>query len=111
MDPRSERNNMLTRRHLFGRAAGGIGTIALASLTNPDLFAGTTVARKDGDLSDLQRVGGRPDLPHFVGKAKRVIYLFQSGGPSHIDLFDYKPQLRQYHGEELPESAAKATLL
>src|SRR5205823_2367719 len=41
---------------------------------------------------------------HFAPKAKRVIYLFQSGAPSHIDLFDYKPRLQQYHGQELPAS-------
>ncbi|MEK6249219.1 MAG: DUF1501 domain-containing protein [Planctomycetales bacterium] len=103
MDPRVEFANNLTRRHLFGRAAGGIGAMALASLTSPNLFAGNKAANGN-TLSDLQGVGGLPDLPHFAGKAKRVIYLFQSGGPSHIDLFDYKPQLRKFHGQELPES-------
>ena len=47
---------------------------------------------------------GLSDLPHFVGKAKRVIYLFQSGGPSHIDLFDYSPAMGKLHGTELPDS-------
>jgi hypothetical protein len=73
---------LLTRRQLFGRAAAGIGTVALASLLNDRLFATSAT--------------------HFAPKAKRVIYLFMSGGPSHIDLFDYKPKLKDYHGTELP---------
>src|SRR5438477_2186312 len=76
---------LLTRRQLFGRAAAGIGTVALASLLNERLFAKTAAT-------------------HFAAKAKRVIYLFMSGGPSHIDLFDYKPRLKDYHGTELPAS-------
>src|SRR5213078_1590183 len=48
--------------------------------------------------------GGLPGLPHFAPKAKRVIYLFQSGGPSQMELFDYKPRLREFQGQELPES-------
>ena len=43
-------------------------------------------------------------MPHFAPKAKRIIMLFNSGGPSHIDMFDYKPAMRDFHGEELPES-------
>src|SRR4051794_6416128 len=84
---------LLTRRQLFGRAAAGIGTVALASLLNERLFAasfGVNPAARSGT--------------HFAPKAKRVIYLFMSGGPSHIDLFDYKPKLKDYHGTELPAS-------
>src|SRR5262245_64019868 len=85
---------LLTRRQLFGRTAAGIGTAALASLLNPDLFAAPRAMpdRVPGVLAD----------PHFAPKAKRVIYLFMSGGPSHIDLFDYKPRLKELHGTELP---------
>lgn len=92
MDPLSLH---LTRRHFFGRAAAGIGTAALASLLNPRLGA------------DGPRLTPRPGVlpaPHFPARAKRVIYLFMSGGPSHIDLFDHKPALRQHHGQELPAS-------
>src|SRR6266446_8319068 len=85
---------LLTRRQLFGRTATGIGTVALASLLNERLFAA------DSDPS-LKMPGVLPAL-HFASKAKRVIYLFMSGGPSHIDLFDYKPKLKEYHGKELP---------
>src|SRR2546421_205949 len=75
----------LTRRQLLGRTATGIGTAALASLLN----ASTSAA----GLSKLQAA-----FPNFAPKAKRVIYLFMSGGPSHIDLFDYKPALSSRAG-------------
>jgi len=99
MDPLREQKLLLTRRQLFGRTVAGIGTAALASLLNPRLFAesadtilGVGSPRKLGVLGTT----------HFAPKAKRVIYLFMSGGPSHIDLFDYKPKLKEYHGTELP---------
>jgi uncharacterized protein (DUF1501 family) len=80
-------SRLLTRRHFFGRSAAGIGTVALASLLNESLFAS----------------GSLPKL-HFAPKAKRVIYLFMSGGPSHIDLFDHKPNLKDRFGENLPDT-------
>lgn len=85
---------LLTRRNLFGRAAGGVGVAALASLLNRGLMAADATPGHAGVLTELP----------FAPKAKRVIYLFMSGGPSHIDLFDYKPKLRDHHGQELPES-------
>src|SRR6266545_1613298 len=88
MHPHHEHRLLLTRRHFFGRAATGIGTAALASLLNPDLLA-----------QDAQS-----GLPHFRPKARRVIYLFQSGAPSQMDLFDYKPGLARLRGSELPAS-------
>src|SRR5438067_11645574 len=94
MDLQREHDLLLTRRQFFGRSAAGIGTVALASLLNERLFA----ADKD---SSLKTHGVLPAL-HFAPKAKRVIYLFMSGGPSHIDLFDYKPKLKELHGTELP---------
>ena len=100
MDPRREHELLLTRRQLFGRTAAGIGTAALASLLNPRLFA----APEPGASLPA---AGRPGLLqalHFAPRAKRVIYLFMSGGPSHIDLYDYKPKLKEYHGQELPAS-------
>ena len=81
---------ILSRRQFFGRSAAGIGTAALASLLNDDLSA----AEGRGILA----------RPHFAPKAKRVIQLFMSGGPSHLDLFDHKPKLEEYHGQELPGS-------
>jgi len=96
MDIEKEFKLMLTRRTLFARASVGIGTAALASLLNPDLFAET--AEID------PKTGGLKGLPHFTPKAKRVIFLHQSGAPSQIELFDYKPQLDKLHATELPAS-------
>ncbi|MEE2642791.1 MAG: DUF1501 domain-containing protein [Planctomycetota bacterium] len=81
---------MTTRRQLLGRASCGIGSLALASLLNGDAAA-----------KDLNQGNGRT---HFPAKAKRVIYLFQSGAPSQFELLDYKPELEKQHGKELPAS-------
>ncbi|HXG09869.1 MAG TPA: DUF1501 domain-containing protein [Gemmataceae bacterium] len=101
MNPLSERQLLLTRRHFFGRTAVGIGVAALASLLNDDLRA----------AADASAVGGLPGLPHFPPRAKRVIYLFQSGAPSQMDLFDYKPRLHDLRGTELPDSVRKGQRL
>jgi hypothetical protein len=79
----------MTRRYFFSRAATGIGVAALGSLLAEDGFAAA---------------GGLPGLPHFPPKAKRVVFLHQSGGPSQMDLFDYKPSLDKLAGTELPGS-------
>jgi len=92
--------NAITRRYFFGRGATGLGTVALASLLNPRLFA--------ADEEPRNLVGGLDSLPHFAPKAKRVIWLFQSGGPSQLDLFDDKPQLQAKFGEEVPTSVYPA---
>jgi hypothetical protein len=78
----------MTRRHFFSRTSTGLGIAALAGLLQEDL-------RADGAL---------PGLPHFPPKAKRVIYLFQSGAPSQMELFDHKPKLASLRATELPES-------
>lgn len=78
-----------TRRSFLIRTSAGLGSAALASLLNPQLFAAQS---------------GALDNPHFAAKAKRVIYLFMSGGPSHIDLLDYKPIVNELSGQELPAS-------
>ena len=99
MDPRRERELLLTRRQLMGRTSWGIGTAALASLLSRDAAAETAKGQRV-----LGKSYGTLPATHFAPTAKRVIYLFQSGGPSHIDTFDYKPELRKHHGEELPAS-------
>ena len=101
MDSHSQHNLLLTRRQLFGRVSNGIGVAALGSLLEDDLCANP---RGQNDHPVDPRTGGLSELPHFGPKAKRVIYLFQSGAPSQIDLFDYKPMLRKFHGQELPDS-------
>ena len=105
MPPNLENRRLITRRHFFGRTATGVGTAALASLLGKDLSA---AARGDS----LERpFPGLPALPHLAPKAKRVIWLFQSGGPSQMDLFDYKPQLDRWRGEDLPDSIRKGQRL
>jgi len=99
MDPRIEFNRAITRRTLFSNMARGLGGMALGTLLSPRLLQGGEVEQGTNDP-----VEGFGLLPHFAPKAKRIIYLFQSGGPSHVDLFDYKPIMRKLHGVELPDS-------
>src|SRR6187399_2471160 len=91
MNPLLESQLLINRRQFFNRTSTGIGVAALASLLNSDLQA-------------QANTGGLPGLPHFAPKAKRVIYLFQSGAPSQMDLFDPKPGLAERHGTDLPDS-------
>lgn len=94
MQPLREYAQHVTRREFFGRAAAGIGTAALAGLLERDGFGASP--------EPATRFGGLPSLPHFAPKAKRVIYLFQNGGPTHVELFDYKPKLQEMHGQPVP---------
>ena len=81
------------RRRFLSRLSLGLGSAALGSLLVPDLFSGNS---SDSGLA--------PGIPHFAPKAKRVIYLFQNGAPSQLELFDYKPRLREMMGQNLPSS-------
>ncbi len=96
MHPFRESELFETRRHFFGRTAAGIGTAALASLLNPELSA----APKE----KLATGAEVPGLPHFAPKAKRVIYLFMSGAPSQLDMWDYKPKMNDWYDKDLPDS-------
>lgn len=80
----------LTRRQLFGKSAAGLGTAALGSLLNP------ATATSADSLSN--------DLPHQAPRARNIIYLFMTGAPTHVDLFDYKPEIQRLHGQPVPES-------
>ncbi|MCA9187380.1 MAG: DUF1501 domain-containing protein [Pirellulaceae bacterium] len=84
---------ILTRRQFFGANAVGIGTAALATLLND----------RPAHAATANGMAGLPELPHSAAKAKRVIYLFMNGAPSHVDLFDYKPLLQQLHGQPVPQ--------
>src|SRR5829696_6624947 len=88
-----------TRRQLFGLTSRGIGGAALSSLLGPTLAA----ASAGGPQRDV-KTGALAGLPHFAAKAKRVIFLHQSGGPSQLETFDYKPALAQYQGTQIPDS-------
>ena len=90
----------MTRRHFFGVNAAGLGTAVLATLLGEDLRAASTAEPVGND----RPFPGLPGVPHFPAKAKRVIWLFQSGGPSQMDLFDYKPGLGERRGQDLPGS-------
>ncbi|MEZ5398356.1 MAG: DUF1501 domain-containing protein [Bryobacteraceae bacterium] len=87
----------ITRRALFSRTAGGLGLPALASLLSAGTKAPTNPAL--------------PGFPNFAPKAKRMIYLFMSGGPSQIEMFDYKPRLKELAGTDLPESVRRGQRL
>jgi Protein of unknown function (DUF1501) len=82
-----------TRRAFFGHASTGLATAALATLLGKSVNAN----------NDPLRIGGLPELPHFAAKAKRVIYLFQNGGPTHVDLFDWKPEIQKMNGKPVPK--------
>ncbi|MSU32759.1 MAG: DUF1501 domain-containing protein [Pedosphaera sp.] len=86
---------ILTRRTFLTRSTTGLGSIALASLLQPSLI---------GSAAPTSKTGGALGPLHFAPKAKRIIYLFQSGAPSHLDLYDPKPKLKEMTGKELPPS-------
>jgi hypothetical protein len=100
-DTLDERAYSMNRRAFLSKTSIGIGTAALASLMGLNFFS-----KSEGGLlsPEISSLNGALGSPHFAPKAKRVIYLFQSGGPSQLELFDYKPLLNERRGEELPES-------
>ncbi len=87
-----------TRRHFFHDCAVGVGSIALATLLNE----GRTTAQEPALVNPLA-----PKKGHFPARAKNVIYLFMAGGPSQLELFDYKPKLQELHGQPIPEEIIK----
>jgi uncharacterized protein (DUF1501 family) len=97
-----EARKLLTRRHFFRDCGVGLGSIALASLLNDSKVFGANAAPviKSGDPL-------APRAPHFTPRAKRVIYLFQAGAPSQLDMFDWKPTLKKYDGHPVPAEVVK----
>jgi hypothetical protein len=92
MDPRHQHVLDMHRRTFLGRGIAGLGILGLNSLLNPKLFG-----QSQGVVNPL----------HHPAKAKRVIFLYQAGGPSHLETFDYKPKLAEMHGKTMPESMTK----
>jgi len=90
-------NKKYTRRDFLTRTSLGMGALTLGGLMGPSPVLGK-------DLISQMVHGNGSGIPHFVPKAKRVIYLFQSGAPSQLDLFDHKPLLNKMNGKETPES-------
>lgn len=85
-----------TRRHFFSQCGIGVGAVGLASLLAP---ASALPAAQDDATDPL-----RPRPPHFPPRIKRVIFLFMAGGPSQLEMFDYKPKLTEFNGQPIPES-------
>lgn len=104
MDPLREAELLMTRRQLFGRASLGLGTAALSRLLAMGGLGG--LAGLAGAF-DGQTNHGLPGFPNFAPKAKRVIYLFMSGGPSQLDLWDYKPKLNDLFNADLPDAVRR----
>jgi hypothetical protein len=103
LDPAFLRAQQLSwsRRTFLGKSAQALGSLALGSLLNGRLLAGPTAGRWKGVLG----------TPHFLPRAKRVIHLCMAGGPSHLETFDFKPELNRLHGEPFPESFTKGEQL
>ena len=93
-----EQLKFITRRRFFQQCGTGMGALALASLLDESLLG--------ADSRPAER-GGGPLGTHFAPKAKNIIYLFMSGAPSQLDLFDYKPELIQRNGQRTPEELVK----
>jgi hypothetical protein len=97
-----ENLSRVTRRQFFGSTASGIGAVALTSLLKQDSLLGA---------EPRSGKGGLPGLPHLAPKAKRVVMLWQGGGPSHVDLYDEKPMLQKLAGKDIPDSVRGSTRL
>jgi uncharacterized protein (DUF1501 family) len=95
----NEYRKQITRRWFFKECGVGLGAIALGSLLKESLCAATTSPSLENPLA--------PKQPHFTPKAKQVIYFFMAGAPSHLDLFDYKPQLEKFNGTLPPPELLK----
>src|SRR5580658_1147446 len=89
-------HSQLCRRAFLGRSVSGLGVVALNSLLERHLLAAAD-AESRGVINPL----------HHAAKAKRVIFLYQAGGPSHLETFDYKPTLAKMHAKPMPESLTK----
>ena len=102
MFDRNDLQTGLNRRRFLQASGTSLGSMALATLLGRDA---------QGAEAPVKSTGGLPGLPHFAGRAKHVIYLCQSGAPSQLALFDYKPQLKKRFGEELPDSIRRGQRL
>ena len=96
----NQQDMRLARRAFLTRSGALLGSVALGSLLEPKLLADT--AKKE-----MPRWTGVVNPLHFKPRAKRVIWLYMAGGPSHLETFDYKPKLAEMHGKPMPESFTK----
>lgn len=103
-----EVEKQIDRRHFLKKTSLGIGALALGSLLNTEK-AWSSIGNSGATANAFTK--NKLGLPHHLPKAKRIIYLFQSGGPSQLDLFDYKPKLVDMFGQDLPESVMQGQRL
>ena len=96
----------MNRRCFLGQSAAGLGSVALASLSQPELFA-TGTASSAATGPGVANAPGVSGFPQFAPKVRRVIYLYMSGGPSQFETFDFKPKLAEMDGQPMPESITK----
>ena len=110
MDPIKEFEMILSRRELFGRSAMGVGSAALHTLLRGSGLGAVIAASNAFGAPQKPQIHmgkprpGLPGMPSFAPKAKRVIMLFMNGGPSQMDLFDYKPKMEEQYDKDLPDS-------
>src|SRR6266481_2896850 len=97
MNHNEDRDCQVCRRAFLGRSVAGLGVLGLNSLLNRQIFAAVTESGSRGVVNPL----------HHPAKVKRIIFLYQAGGPSHLETFDYKPKLAEMHGKPMPESFTK----
>ena len=105
-DPLQSYFSQLNRRQFLGSSTSGIGVAALARLMGNGSALGA-----DPEGNPSQGSKALPALPHFPPKAKRVVVLWQGGGPSHVDLFDDKPKMRELAGKDIPDTVRGTTRL
>ncbi|RDC62524.1 DUF1501 domain-containing protein [Adhaeribacter pallidiroseus] len=106
----NELHQKLDRREFLTKTSMGIGALALGYLLGNKLFAGSSQGTVSSATGDMEQEILKA-LPHFAPKAKRVVYLFMSGGPSQFETFDYKPKLVNMLGKNLPDSVRKGQRL
>ena len=95
----------INRRTFLTRSAYGLGSLALASLLNPKVLGSASAATSETGWKGIIAP------PHFPVRAKRIIHLCMAGGPSHLESFDYKPELKRIHGQPFPASFTKGQQL
>ena len=103
MNPIDEYVSFETRRQFLGKAAKGLGIAALASIVGPGLRGSASRSPGFGP--------GTLGMTHFPAKAKRGIYLFMSGAPSQLDMYDYKPEMQSMFDKDLPDSVRRGQRL
>ena len=101
-------NLEVSRRAFLGGGFAGLGSIALTSILSRNAPA---ASNPQSAIRNPQSGGGVVNPPHYPAKAKRVIFLYQAGGPSHLETFDYKPKLAEMNGQPMPESFTKGQQL